>query len=64
MNWSLTDGGASSGTTPGHNDVVCMSTSPTSAIVSLTSTASDGAINWPDTASVHPSLTLQGGLTI
>jgi hypothetical protein len=63
-NWSLTNGGAAASRTPTATDYVCMSTAPTHKTVSLTTSEAVGGINWPQTATVSPSLTDSGSLTI
>ena len=63
-NWSLTNGGGAATRTPTATDYVCMSTAPTRKTASLTTSETVGGINWPQTATVSPSLTDSGSLTI
>jgi hypothetical protein len=59
-NWSLTDGGGSSGSAPGSTDFVCMSSSPVTPSVSSSGSVQIAGINWPSTEGVTPSLSIQG----
>jgi RHS repeat-associated protein len=63
-NWSSSDGGPSAGRLPGRSDYVCMSSAPTRATASLTSTAAIDGIDWPKTATLTPTLELSGALTV
>ena len=63
-NWSLTDGGPTAARTPAASDYVCMSTAPTTAAATITTTVAVGGINWPQSGSVSPSLTDSGTLTV
>ena len=65
-NWSLTDGGSPAGLVPGPSDFVCMSTSPTTATVDLSSTTTSviGGINFSAAGAVSPDLTIDGSLTL
>ena len=63
-NWSLTDGGPGAGTTPASTDYVCMSTAPTTAAVTLSTTAEVAGISWGAAGSVHPALTIENSLQV
>ena len=60
-NWSLTDGGGSAGRIPAATDFVCMSTSPTTASVTTATNISVTGINFPQSGSIQPSLTVSSG---
>ena len=60
-NWSLTDGGPSAGSTPHSTDVVCMSTNPANAGVTVSVTTTIAGLEWPQAGSALPSLTINGG---
>jgi hypothetical protein len=60
-NWSLTDGGPAANRVPSSTDVVCMSSSPTTSIVTLNGDSTILAIEWPATVSLTPQLTIPTG---
>jgi hypothetical protein len=60
-NWSRTDGGPSAMRMPGPSDVVCMSTAPATTAATAINSPDVMAIEWGQTGSVSPSLTIEGG---
>jgi len=60
-NWSFTDGGAAASRIPNATDYVCMSTAPTRSSATLGANSTIVGINWPQSGSVNPSLTVSAG---
>ena len=63
-NWSLTNGGPAASRLPATTDFVCMSTSPTTSTVLLTTTSVVGGINFSPAGAVNPNLTIDGSLQL
>jgi hypothetical protein len=63
-NWSTTNGGGASSTLPNSSSTVCMSTSPGTSSVAVTTTVTVGAIEFAATNTVTPQITISGELTV